>query len=359
LPCLKPQASHRRRAARQPEQPTVVRHRETRELSRNRALRDRVGDRAATYDTTTSSASACVDPTAEKAVTTDKGIKDPKSFDGKEGTFQPWLDQIGMKLVTGKFKTEADGLRYIHSFTEGTVWAALRSRIPSLFGQQPCPSPYTTIDEMMAHLIERYGEDNTEDKAMTAMGKLSQGAREDFNTFYAKYQGYQAYCPLPPAQERHRLQGKLNKTFTDRVEDGTDYPTEKGLVARCVRLQAQISASSSSTGASDTNGGGRGGRTRGGRDGNGSGSGGRSGNIPNSELPAKYRNLPALTQELRDTLMKASKCFKCRETGHGQRDRAKCPVAIAEDAYKKKDLKVNQTDVAPKAEPPGNGSTIR
>ena len=57
--------------------------------------------------------------------------------------------------------------------------------------------------------------------------------------------------------------------------------------------------------------------------------------------------------------MKASKCFKCRETGHGQRDRAKCPVAIAEDAYKKKDLKVNQTDVAPEAEPPGNGSTIR
>jgi hypothetical protein len=63
-----------------------------------------------------------------------------------------------------------------------------------------------------------------------------------------------------------------------------------------------------------------------------------------------------------DTLIKANKCFKCRESGHGQRDRTKCPVALAEDAYKKKEaLKLNHTDVAPAedAEPPGNGSTIR
>jgi hypothetical protein len=361
------------RAARRPEQ--SVRYRDTRELSSNRALgavgtlrvtaTGVAGGRAATHETTSSRVSACVDSSAEKAITTDKGIKDPKSFDGKEGTFQPWLDQMGMKLVTSKFKTEADGMRYVHDFTEGSVWAALRPRIPPLFGPM-CPDPYSTIEEMMTHLSERYGEDNTADKAMTAMGKLTQGTKEDFNAFYAKYQGYQAYCPLLPVQERHRLQGKLNKTFTDKVEDGTEYASERELATRCSRLQAQIGTSSSTT-TSDTNNGGRRGRNRGGRDGTGNGgsgggggSGSRSGNIPNSELPTKYRNLPALTQEMRDTLMKANKCFKCRELGHGQRDRAKCPVAIAEDAYKKKEsLKPNHTDVAAEDEPPGNGSTIR
>jgi hypothetical protein len=168
----------------------VACHRETREPSnaplRYRDTRELSRQRATTYDTTASRVSACVDPNAEKAITTDKGIKDPKSFNSKEGTFQPWLDQMGMKLVTSKFKTEADGMRYVHGFTEGSVWAALRPRIPPLFGPM-CPDPYSTIEEMMSHLSERYGEDNTADKAMTAMGKLTQGPREDFNTFYAKY----------------------------------------------------------------------------------------------------------------------------------------------------------------------------
>ena len=66
-----------------------------------------------------------------------------------------------------------------------------------------------------------------------------------------------------------------------------------------------------------------------------------------------------LTDELRQQLLKAGKCFKCRESGHTSRDVTKCPLRIAEAAYKKKnDLKVNQTDVADGTNPEQSGNGI-
>ena len=92
----------------------------------------------------------------------------------------------------------------------------------------------------MKLLLERYGEDNTEERVMNAMVTLRQGKKEDFNTFYVKYQEYQAYHPMgTDKQEIHRLQGKLNNRFREKLADGIDYATPQDLVNRCTRLQTQ------------------------------------------------------------------------------------------------------------------------
>ena len=42
-------------------------------------------------------------------------------------------------------------------------------------------------------------------------------------------------------------------------------------------------------------------------------------------MPEKFRNLSQLTPELREQLMRAGKCLRCREPGHRQFDPA-CPL---------------------------------
>jgi hypothetical protein len=344
-------------------EPSTRRHRADSSTSRHRdmsATPDHLrNERQDTADSNVSHASGRVNPRSDKAVSVDRSIKEPEQFNGTTGFYQ-WLSQMELKLSSATFQTDADGLRYVRSFLKDSAWNAVNPRIPSVFGK-PCPNPFRTVKDMLEWLVERYGEDNTEEKAMTAMANLKQGPRQDFNAFYAKYQEYQAYCPLDGKQEVHRLMTRLNSTFSNKLKDGTEYATEKELVSRCIRLQAQTETGSVSD---DTNAGGRGGRNRGGRS-DDSGSKPRgSTRLPRSELPNKYRNLPALTADLRAKLIDEKRCFKCRELGHSSRDRTKCPITILEDAHAKKHeaLKPNHTDVAADGDPEkdsGNGGATR
>jgi hypothetical protein len=52
---------------------------------------------------------------------------------------------------------------------------------------KPCPNPFPDVDSLMKLLAERYGEDNTEERAMNAIVTLKQTDKQDFNEFYAKY----------------------------------------------------------------------------------------------------------------------------------------------------------------------------
>jgi hypothetical protein len=84
--------------------------------------------------------------------------------------------------------------------------------------------------------------------------------------------------------------------------------------------------------------------------------------IPVNELPREYRNMPPLTNELRQSLRDSGGCYKCRKHGHTGNQRDKCPLAILEDAYTAKHPNVNQVEVTAVAnEPPnsGNGMATR
>jgi hypothetical protein len=83
--------------------------------------------------------------------------------------------------------------------------------------------------------------------------------------------------------------------------------------------------------------------------------------VPSNELPREYRNMPPLTNEVRQALRDSSGCYKCRKPGHTSNQRDKCPLAILEDAYAAKHPKVNQVEVADADEPPssGNGTATR
>ena len=86
------------------------------------------------------------------------------------------------------FRLEEDGLRYVQGFLTGTPWSLVAPRIPSLGGWgKPCPYPFPNVDSLIKLLTERYGEDNTEERAINTITSLYQGEKEDFNVFYAKY----------------------------------------------------------------------------------------------------------------------------------------------------------------------------
>ena len=83
--------------------------------------------------------------------------------------------------------------------------------------------------------------------------------------------------------------------------------------------------------------------------------------VPSNELPREYRNIPPLTNELRQSLRESGGCYKCRKHGYTGNQRDKCPLAILEDAYAVKHPKVNQVEVdaSNNAVPPGNGTATR
>jgi hypothetical protein len=310
-----------------------------------------------------SRASVNLDPESSKAIVVDRSVKDPDNFKGDQNTFYPWLTAMVLKLSTAVFRTEADGLRYVQGFLGGAPWALIAPRVPTLGGWgKPCPNPFPDVDSMMKLLAERYGEDNTEERAMTAMVSLKQADKQDFNIFYAKYQEYQAYCPMATdKQEIHRLQGKLNSRFRDKLIDGTECASLKELVSRCARLQTQWESMDPPRSES------KGRRKRKDKDDNSAPAAGARKSytkvdMPASELPREYRNMPPLTNDLRQSLRDSGGCYKCRKPGHTGNQRDKCPLAILEDAYAVKHPKVNQVEVDTAAEElpsSGNGTATR
>lgn len=351
-------------------------HRRTaRSESRNTdiARRARREDTAATNNTVrtnVSTSSVHVDPNSKSSIQVDCSIKDPDKFKGMTSTYYPWLTSMTLKLSTAVFREEADGLRYVQGFLSDAPWALVAPRIPGIGGWgKPCPNPFASVDELMKLLTERYGEDNTEERAMNAMTALRQGDKEDFNVFYAKYQEYQAYHPMKAdRQETHRLQGKLNSRFRDKLADGMECASTQDLVNRCTRLQNQwesIDAEKASKRSDSKGQGGR--RKRKDKDddaSSGSGSGPpRHITLPESELPREFKNLPPLTTELRASLRESRGCYKCRKSGHTAAMREKCPLAILEDAYEKRTNRVNQVQVegiaSNEQQHPGNGTATR
>jgi hypothetical protein len=354
-----------------PKSRTALLHTRSRALSELRTTDDPSRfDRELTALTNASQTSVNLDPNASMPVKVDRSINNPDKFDGKQGTFYQWLTTLTFKLSTCQFRTEADGLRYVQGFLTGAPWQLVAPRIPTLGGWgKPCPNPFEDVDTMMKLLAERYGEDNTEERAYTAMVALKQADREDFNIFYAKYQEYQVYCPMTDKLEVRRLQGKLNSRFRNKLADGMDIGSLKELVSRCNRLQTQwesMDAEAAITRQPRSQPKNRDRRSK--TDdapASTAGANTKTGlyrlTLPDSELPREYRNMPPLTAEVRQTLRDAGGCYKCRTPGHTGSQRDKCPLAILEDAYEKRTSKVNQVQVedAPEQHSSENGIATR
>jgi len=314
------------------------------------------------------SSSVHIDPTSKSSIQVDRSIKDPDKFKGDTNTFYPWLSSMTLKLSTATFRTEDDGLRYVQGFLSGTPWALVSPRIPTIGGWgKPCLNPFKDVDTMMKLLAERFGENNTEERAMSAMVSLKQTDKQDFNDFYAKYQEYQAYAPASSdKQEAFRLQGKLNSRFREKLADGMECSSLQDLVNRCTRLQTQWEAmeadKSNGNKRSESKKGAR--RGRNGKDGDTAGSSSGAGhslrriNLPDKDIPKEFKDLPPLTNELRASLRETGGCYKCRRKGHQASQRDKCPLGILEDAHDKR-TKVNQVQVEDVAEPSGNGMATR
>lgn len=318
---------------------------------------------AATNTSVKTIGSVVVNPELTQNMKIDRTIKDPEKFDGKAGTFYQWQSAVSLKISNAEFKTAADGLRYVQSFLSGTPWLMTNTRIPSLgLWGKPCLDPYLDVDAMMQQLAERYGENNTEEHAATALEALKQGDRQDFNLFYVKYQEYQVYNPLPTEKaEAGRLFRKLNPRFRDKLSDGTEFTRVQDLVNRCTRLQTQYEAldadkknSSSGSGSSSK------------KDDKKDGKKSNHRKYPQHIYQKKHQDLKPLTADDSKDLNSKDGCYRCREVGHKSSDRDKCQMAIAEDRYDAQQARLNHTEVgetspAGHAHPPesGNGTATR
>ena len=262
----------------------------------------------------TSRSTVSINPAAQKPVTSDKDVPIPHKFKGTE--FYPWQGAMAMKLDSTEFQTVEAGLRYVLCLLEGPPWQMVNPRVPSAFGGRPCSNPYESVEDLMAHLEQQYGDLNTKSKARTQMATLTQSDDECFADFYAKFQQYSAYLNLEDDDLIYELTSKLNSKYGGKVNDGMVYEAPRQVVDRCRKLEDTfaINADRAKKNAKP-----------------------RAAKVPpttketsedkTASWPAKYKNLPKLTPADREKLRTKGACFRCREPGHIGSEFDKCPLS--------------------------------
>jgi hypothetical protein len=292
----------------------------SRSVSRPRSRPDRTR-REGTYLPNMSTHTVVCDPAQLKNILTDRNISGPSKFTGKSEDFYPWIKGLELKLRTSTFKSQLDGLQFVQTFLSGDAYSLTEPRIPSTWGR-PCMNPYETVDEMLEHLKDRYGETNTEARYMTKMENLVQNRSESFSAFYSKFQQYRAYLPdMSEKTEMFQLTKKLNTTYKTRIRDGTEFASLKELVRRLQNIENQLEEDKDDYGQAN-----REGKNR------GKGLPSKDGALDEQkkykleDIPEKYRKLKALDDTEREKCRKEGRCLRCREKGHLQYQRKECPL---------------------------------
>ncbi len=177
---------------------------------------------------------------------------------------------------------------------------------------------------MVNHLKDRYGDLNTRSKARAALHNLEQGG-DSFSDFHIKFQEAAALLNLDKDDEMYELKQKLNGRYGSKVNDGIEYPSMAELVRRCRNLEDNFKTLDMKKPKADTA------RTDRARDGPSTRAAHnkRDTNRPplaTAEIPAKYKNLKPLTIEDRERFKKEGRCDRCREVGHAQFEKDRCPL---------------------------------
>ena len=292
----------------------------------------RRSSRERTQDTTKTVDSINVDQFAMKSFTTDHGIPNPSKFNGDKLAFYPWLSTLELKLKTSVFRSHQDSLDYVLSFLEGQAWALCSPKVQSTFGR-PCANPYQTVHELIKHLVSRYGDINTKNKARSTFQQLKQDPSESFSDFHARFQACTAYLSLEEDDEMFELKDKLNGRYGQKVNDGTDYTSLSDLVRRARNLEDTFRSNDQRTNQ-DRNGARKPTYAHAANGQSNSSTNNRRSSTSSaptakqeggsSQFPTKYRNLKPLNDAERDQLRKEGKCLRCRDHGHMQFEKDKC-----------------------------------
>ena len=116
-------------------------------------------------------------------------------------------------------------MRWVLGLLDGDVWLMTKPRVPGLKAGVKF-NVYTTGDEMLTDLDDRYSEINSSSKAMTELTKLYQADGEIFSKFYGKFLRYRSRIEfMNDPTEMHMLKERLNYRYGNKITDGTEYPT--------------------------------------------------------------------------------------------------------------------------------------
>ena len=273
---------------------------------------------------TARSGSRFTDPHQAFPVVTDKNTPVPAPFSGqdRDHSVKEFVRSLEFKLSMTSFRTNDDGLRWVLAYLRGAAWRLCASRIPSALAGETCHHPFADIEEMLGELRERFGQKNTEGEALTAIRQLRQGPNQSFGSIYTRFVEYRSQIPyLSDAMEMDALQCLLNETYLRVFASQSPCRTAKDMVDRLLYIDEQQKKTKALLGGlAKTS----------------SSSKSKQGSPPTTttnprgagqynEVPQKYRNMPQLTPELREQLMSANKCLRCRESGHKQFEAA-CPL---------------------------------
>lgn len=193
---------------------------------------------------------------------------------------------------------------------------------------------------MLEYITKRYGQRDQANRLFYELVGLKQGEKETFSSYYTKFQKCRTRIYLIPESEKQLLEGSLNYRYSNRLVDSTVYTILKELTDRLYNIKdgfARLEVNKpllytdNSRGANR----GRGNRySRGQRRGRGgfnssynSGNSGSSSSGNNSlllytNLPKKYRNLKALSNNKRFKLIYSGYYLRYYEHGYYGRNLA-------------------------------------
>ena len=159
----------------------------------------------------------------------------PLLSDGKELTFTSWSILIRAKLRDNDdhFPSEDSKLTYVYGRTTGAAQAHLEPRF-----EYSAPNPFTTVDEVMAHLAAIYQNPMRQAIAQDQYYDLRQGRTEDFSEFLTKFQHLAGLGAISSTNWRQDLYRKLNVLYQENLVPTLPlHDTYEKLVVQCQHLE--------------------------------------------------------------------------------------------------------------------------
>lgn len=236
----------------------------------------------------------------------------PMLIDGKSPSFESWLTKIQNKLKVNAdhFLTEDAKIAYIQLRTDGEASEHIQPRL-----QDDAPDQYTTAEELLSHLQSIYEDPNRVFNAKNEFKKLFMKPSQTFHEFYTRFLHLSGRARIAQSELKYELNNKLSFNLQKQVivQFHDDNISLKSFAAQCGVIDQSLKAINE-------------------RQNKGQSSTARTTPAQTSATlttpaatpsPATSSRHSRLSDNERQELIKANKCFYCKKEGHRATD---CPV---------------------------------
>lgn len=173
-----------------------------------------------------------------------RGVKiaDPPRFTGTDRKkLKPWLAHIRLKISTerSRFETEESKVAYALSFLSDIAFTHYQQDILHRFHQVPRPYHLQSLDNLLEHLEENFGDRGAENAALREITELRQGTSAAYS-YFTKFSQISSYLAWEGTAFRDHFYRGLRDEIKDELSKTTLPGSLEELAGRAIEIDNRL-----------------------------------------------------------------------------------------------------------------------